>query len=159
MGETSPGQGQNSWPLKGLTVQRARRSQKITRWRKQNQKKLQNPPGTQTVGKESAPRAGPPQNRPFGDYKHQAPTFSTPPASSDPLGDTGLNNCTAAQESAHQHTLRLQQPLRTARTHRGTCGTRPCAATVAQDSEASVGRGPEDSPVRDPKLPGCKLRA
>lgn len=85
--------------------------------------------------------------------------FSTPPASSGPLGDTGLNNCTAAQESPHQHTLRLQQPLRTARTDRRTCDTRPCAATVAQDSEASVGRGPEGSPDRDPKLPGCKLRA
>lgn len=99
-----------------------------------------------------------PQNRPFGDYKHQVPTFFTPPASSRPLRDTGLDNCTAA-ESPHQDTLRLQQRLRTTRTHRGTCGRRPCAATVAQDTEASAGRSPAGSPVRDPKFPDCKLRA
>lgn len=59
-----------------------------------------------------------PQNRPSGDDKHQAPTFSTPPASSRPLGDAELDNCTGAQESPQQDTLRLQQRRRAARTHR-----------------------------------------
>lgn len=91
-----------------------------------------------------------PENRPFGDYKHQAPTFSTPPDSSRPLGDTGLDNSTAAQEFPHQGTLRLQQPRRAACMHRGTYRTGPCAATVALDADASAGRDPAGSLVPGP---------
>lgn len=42
-----------------LTVQRAREKSKMTRTRKKNRKKLQHPPGTQTVGQGLHPGQGP----------------------------------------------------------------------------------------------------
>lgn len=124
---------------------------------KEESKKVRHPPGIQLARVCTTGRA--PENRSFGDYKHQAPTFSTPPGSSRPLGDTGLDNSTAAQEFPHQGTLRLQQPRRAARMHRGTYRAGPCAATVARDADASAGRDPAGSLVPCPWCRGCKLRA